>query len=146
MASAFEPGGEVGVEHLDGLVVGDEARREDDDIGIVVAADQRGDLGVPAKTCTDPLVLVERHGHPFARAAERDAAFHFALLDGLGQRVCEIRVIDAFGRVRTEVEHVVAHSVEITYQKFFHFVAGVIAGDTYFFHPISVCLCSVVQI
>ena len=70
---------------------------EYDDVGVVVAADQRGDLGVPAKTCADALVFVERHGHPFARAAESYAALQFALFDGLGQRVCEIGIVDAFG-------------------------------------------------
>lgn len=54
MASAFELGGEIGVEHLDGFVVGDEARREDDDVRVVVAADQRSDLGVPAETARMP--------------------------------------------------------------------------------------------
>ena len=145
MASAFELGGEIGVEHLDGFVVGDEARREDDDVRVVVAADQRRDLGVPAETRADALMFVERHGHPFARTAERDAAFQFAVFDRFGQRVGEVGVVDALGRVCAEIEHLIAHGVEVTHQEFFHFIAGVVAGDTYFLHRISVYSCSALQ-
>ena len=38
VASAFELRREVGVEHRHGLVVGDEAGREDDNVGVVVTA------------------------------------------------------------------------------------------------------------
>ena len=82
-------------------------------------------------------MLVERHGHPLARAAEGDALFQFARLDGLGQRMRVVGVIDALGRVGPEVEHLVTHGVEVTHQKLFHFVARVVAGDADFFH--SVC-------
>lgn len=40
VASAFELRREVGVEHRHGLVVGDEAGREDDNVGVVVTADE----------------------------------------------------------------------------------------------------------
>ena len=40
--------------------------------------------------------------------------------------------------MRTEIEHLVTHGVEVTYQKFFHFIACVVAGNTYFNHRILV--------
>ena len=41
--------------------------------------------------------------------------------------------------MRTEIEHLVTHGVEVTYQKFFHFIARVVAGDTDFlFHNVFV--------
>ena len=86
VASAFELRREVGVEHRHGLVVGDEAGREDDNVGVVVTADERCDLRFPRQSGADALMFVEGHGHPFARTAEGDAAFEFAFLDRFGQR------------------------------------------------------------
>lgn len=86
----------------------------------------------------DALVLVEGHRHPFARAAEGDAAFQFAVFDRLGQRMREVCIVDAVGRMRAEIEHLVTHGVEVTYQEFFHFIACVVAGNTYFIHRILV--------
>ena len=138
VASAFELRREVGVEHRHGLVVGDEAGREDDNVGVVVTADERCDLRFPRQSGADALMFVEGHGHPFARTAEGDAAFEFAFLDRFGQRVCVVGIIDAFGGAGAEVVDVVTHGREVAHQKFFHFVAGVIAGDTYFSHRIFV--------
>ena len=45
---------------------------------------------------------------------------------------------DACGGAGAEVVDVVTHGREVAHQKFFHFVAGVIAGDTYFSHRIFV--------
>jgi hypothetical protein len=42
-------------------------------------------------------MLVEGHRHPFARAAEGDAAFEFAVFDRLGQRMREVCIVDAVG-------------------------------------------------
>lgn len=53
VASAFELGCEIGVEHRHGFVVGDKTRREDDDVGIVVAADERRDFGLPGQAGAD---------------------------------------------------------------------------------------------
>ena len=40
VTTSLELGRKEGIEHLDRLVVGDETRREDDDVGVVVTADQ----------------------------------------------------------------------------------------------------------
>ena len=105
---------------------------------LVVAADERRDFGLPGQAGADALMLVEGHRHPFARAAEGDAAFEFAVFDRLGQRMREVGIVDAVGRMRAEIEHLVTHGVEVTYQKFFHFIACVVAGNTYFIHRILV--------
>ena len=52
--------------------------------------------------------------------------------------MCVVGIIDAFGGAGAEVVDVVTHGREVAHQKFFHFVAGVIAGDTYFSHRIFV--------
>ena len=145
VAAALKFGGEEDLNDALGHIFADHAGAHGEHIGVVVAADQRGDLGLPAQSGADPLVLVERHGHAFARAAEGDALRQLARLDRFGQRVGEVGVVDALGRVGAEIEHLIAHGVEVTHQEFFHFIARVVAGDTYFLHRISVYSCSALQ-
>ena len=66
MATTCELGVEELVEALTAYVLGDEAAREDDDVGVVVLTDEVGNLWLPYKTGTDALVLVEGHGDAFA--------------------------------------------------------------------------------
>ena len=73
-----------------------------------------------------------------ARAAESYAALQLPAFDGIGQRVCEIGVIDALLGFGAEVEDIPTLRSQITYQKFFHFIACVVAGNTYFIHRILV--------
>ena len=52
---------------------------------------------------------------------------------------CEIGVIDALLGFGAEVEDIPTLRSQITYQKFFHFIARVVAGDTDFlFHNVFV--------
>ena len=66
MATTCELSVEEFVEALTAYVFGDEAAREDDDVGVVVLTDEVGNLWLPYKTGTDALVLVEGHGDAFA--------------------------------------------------------------------------------
>lgn len=67
------------------------------------------------------------------------AALQLPAFDGIGQRVCEIGVIDALLGFGAEVEDIPTLRSQITYQKFFHFIARVVAGDTDFlFHNVFV--------
>ena len=85
------------------------------------------------------LVLVEGNGHAFARTAESDPALQLPAFDGIGQRVCELGVIDALLGFGAEVEDIPTLRSQIAYQKFFHFIARVVAGDTDFlFHNVFV--------
>ena len=61
------------VETLTAYVFADESAREDNDVGVVVLTDEVGNLGLPNKTGTDALMLVEGHGDAFARTAHGDA-------------------------------------------------------------------------
>ena len=95
VTAAFEIGGEELFDEFHCLVVGDETGGQHDHVRVVVLADQVGDLLVPYESRTDALVLVEGNGHAFARTAESDPALQLPAFDGIGQRVCEIGVIDA---------------------------------------------------
>ena len=59
MAATCKLGVEEFVETLTAYVLGDESAREDDDVGVVVLTDEVGNLGLPNKTGTDALVLVD---------------------------------------------------------------------------------------
>ncbi len=141
MAPPFERGLEEGVDQPYGLVVRDEAGGQHQHVGVVVQADQLGHLGNPAESRANPLVFVEGHGHPFARAAEADAEVDLALFDRFGERVGVVGVVDALGRVGAEIEDLAPFGLEVAHQKFLHFVAGVVAGDTDFFHLMRVLRC-----
>lgn len=83
-------------------------------------------------------MFVEGHGHPFAEPQRAMPHSNSPFSTCFGQRVCVVGIIYAFGGAGAEVVDVVTHGREVAYQKFFHFVAGVIAGDTYFSHRIFV--------
>ena len=87
MTTSSKLGVEEFVEALAAYVLGDESAREDNHVGVVVLADEVGNLGLPNKTGTDALVLVEGHGDAFARTAHGDAWIYFAFLDAFSQSV-----------------------------------------------------------
>ena len=87
MTSAGKLGVEELVKALAANVLGDEASGEDNDVGVVVLADEVGNLGLPDEAGADLLVLVERHADAFARAAHGYAGIDFAPLDAFGQSV-----------------------------------------------------------
>lgn len=66
VASTCELCAEELVETLAAYLFCDEAAREDDDVGVVVFADEVGYLWLPYKSGTDALMLVECHGDAFA--------------------------------------------------------------------------------
>ena len=66
MSSACKLGVEELVEALTACLLADESAGEDDDVGIVVLADEVGYLRLPYKTSAYALMLVEGHGDTFA--------------------------------------------------------------------------------
>lgn len=97
MASALEVGVEEGVDDVERFLGGDEATGEYEDVGVVVAACQACDLGLPAEGGTDELVLVERDADAVACSADGDGGVDFACLDGTGAGVGIVGVVTAFG-------------------------------------------------
>ena len=93
MATAFELSGEELVHNLAGHVGVDEATGHHQHVGIIVLTDQVGNLWNPAESCTDALVLVERHVDALARTADGDTGIHLALFDSLSQSMTEIGVV-----------------------------------------------------
>ena len=93
MATAFKLCGEVLVHDGTGRLLRDETSWHDQHIGIVVLTDEVGNLGNPAETRTDRLVLVERHVDALTGATDGDAGEYLALLDTFCQCVTEIAVV-----------------------------------------------------
>ena len=119
MASAFEVSCEELVHNLAGHVFVDEPAWHDEHVGIVVLTDEMGNLGNPAESCTDALVLVEGHVDALARAADGDAGEHFALLNALSQCMAEVRVVARLLVVRTVVFIGIALLVEVPLYELF---------------------------
>ena len=92
MAATFELGGEVLIHDGTGGILVDETAWHHEHIGIVVLTDEMGNLGNPAQTGTDRLVLVERHVDALTRTADSDAGEYLALFDALSQCVTEVGV------------------------------------------------------
>ena len=87
MATSCKFGVEKFVEALTAHVFADETTWEDDDVVVVVLTDEVGNFGLPNKTGTDALMLVEGQGDAFARTAHGDAWIYFAFLDAFSQSV-----------------------------------------------------------
>ena len=84
MASAFKRSREKLVHNGIGLHVGHEAAGHDKHIGIVVLACQLGNVGPPAKSRPDALVLVQGHGDAVSASADGDARIAFSGFYGTG--------------------------------------------------------------
>ena len=93
MAATFELGGEVLIHDGTGGILVDETAWHHEHIGIVVLTDEMGNLGDPAQTGTDRLVLVERHVDALARAADGNTGIDLSLLDAFSQGMAEVGVV-----------------------------------------------------
>ena len=103
MAAALKGGREERLNDLQRQLHGDEAGRQHQHVGIVVAAGQRGQLGRPAQRRTDALMLVEGHVDAVARAAHGDARIAAAALHCLSARMREIRIVARLLRKSSEI-------------------------------------------
>lgn len=136
MPPSLEGGGEEPVQDgLGGLVV-DEAAGQHDDVGIVVLADEAGDVLVPYQSSPHALVLVEGDGHALAAAADGDAGIDLAALDALCQGVGEVGIVYTLVAEGAVVLAGVAALLEIGEYKLFERIARVVAGqsDCLYFH------------
>ena len=89
VTTTFEVGGEIFVHNFTGHLLIDETTGHDKHIGIIVLTDEMGNLGNPAQTGTDALVLVERHTDAFAAATDSNAGKYLAILDAACQGMTE---------------------------------------------------------
>ena len=107
------------VETLTAYVFADESAREDNDVGVVVLTDEVGNLGLPNKTGTDALMLVESHGDAFARTAHGDAWIYFAFLDAFSQCVAIGGIVTGFFGIGAVVLVLVAFLLKIFLDELF---------------------------
>ena len=107
------------VEALAAYVFADETTGEDNHVGVVVLANEVSNLGLPNKTGTDALVLVEGHGDAFARTAHGDARIYFAFLDAFSQCVAIGGIVTGFFGIGAVVLVLVAFFLEIFLDELF---------------------------
>ena len=130
MAPSFESSGEELVEAggAGGFVY--EAAREDDDVGIVVLADEVSNLGAPYQAGAHALMLVQGHRDALARTADCDAGIDAAVLDGVAQSVTEVTVVARGFAIGAEVLVLVALLLEVLLDELFQRVASVVRCET----------------
>mgnify|MGYP003312600021 CR=1 FL=1 len=130
MASAFKVGGKELVEDAACHVVVDEAARHHQHIGIVVLTDEVGNLGLPAESGTDALMLVEGHADALAAAAHGDAGEHLARLDAACQCMAVGGIVARLLGVGAVVLVGIAMLFKILFYELFEWKGSVVAGNS----------------
>ena len=87
MATTSELCGEEFVETLSAGFLGDEASRKDDDVRIVVFANEVSYLWLPHQSGTNALMFVECHANALTATTHSDSGIYFASLDAFCQCV-----------------------------------------------------------
>ena len=145
MATTFKWGVEEGVNDFGGCRIVDKSGRKSANICVVVCTSESGEFWYPAQDSPNPLVFVKRDGHPFAASTKSDTRRDFSFFDRFGQRMGIVWIVAPFRAVTPEVVYLVSQAVEIAHQKFFHFIACVVAGNPYFRfvgHCAKICILS----
>lgn len=129
MATAFEGGGEEGVDDLEGGGEVHHALAEREDVGVVVETSEAGGFEIPAEAAADAAQAIGGDGFAIARAAEDDAALKPARSDSFGDGADEAGVIDGSLGMGAEVFDLMPGSKEVLEDGLFVEVAGVIGAD-----------------
>lgn len=134
MTPPFEFGLKVGVNNLFSFLFGDETGREHEDVSVVVLLGERGELGEPAEGGADPLMLVESHVDAVAGAAHCNAEVGLPFLDSECARVSKVGVVTGFLGMSAVILYLIALCNKIFLDFLLQEVAGMVAGESYFFH------------
>lgn len=136
MATAFEGNREELVHDGTGRVVVDETTGHHEHVGIVVLTNQLSDLGIPAYTGANALVLVKRHGDALTTAADGNARINFTALDTLGQGMSVVGIVNGGIAPCSIVLNGVSFLFEILQNELLQGKTSVIAGysNTFYFH------------
>lgn len=129
VAATLERRVQESVENLDGRLGGDETRREDQHVGIIVGAGQARQLRRPAQSRTDTLMLVERHGYAVAAAAHGDARVVAAFLYRHGAGMREIGIVAAILAGSAEIVESNPLALQIALENTFELVTGMVAAE-----------------
>ena len=128
MTSTLVRGRQEGLDHGDGLLVGDEAAGHGKHVGIVVLTSQAGDRQAPTQSRTHTLVLVERDVDALTTATHGDAGIALATLDRGSAGMGKIGVVAAVLVIGTEVLVGNALSVKPLLDGFFGLETGMVAA------------------
>ena len=132
--AAVPAAGEFGVqpclEDLHALVFAHEARRKDQDIGVVVLPREPGDLGRPGHRRTHARMPVGgvRHAQPGA-AEQHPAARARGARPVDATCVGEVRIVRGLGAVGAQIQRLVPQRPELLDQPLLELEAGVVRAD-----------------
>ena len=138
MATAFEGNREELVHDGTGRVVVDETTGHHEHIRIIVLTNQLANLGIPAYTGANALVLIKRHGDALTTAADGNAGIDFTALDTLGQGMAVVGIVHGGIAPCAIVLNGVSFLFEILQHELLQGKTSVIAGysNTFYFHII----------
>src|SRR5262249_27070509 len=129
VAAPFEFGLEPDLDHAVDQLFAQHVGRQAEHVQIVVPAAHFGRQVIVTRGRADAGKLVGRDAHADARSANQDAAVHRAVADLAADDRGDIRVVDAFVRVRPSVDHFLAQALEQLDQFAFDGIAAMVATD-----------------
>lgn len=109
----------------------DKTRRQDDDISIVVRTREGSQLGLPAQSSADALVLVERDADAIAGAANGNCPGTLAGFDSRGAWVSIIGIVARVGAMSAEVAASIALSLKMSLHSSLQFISGMVAAQSH---------------
>ena len=99
VATSFEGGGQVLVHDLAGHIVVDETAGHYKYVGIIVLTDEVSNLGDPAESGADTLMLVQSHGDTLSAAAHGYTLLYLSVLYATGQCMAVIGIVATIGSI-----------------------------------------------
>ena len=118
-----------GFHQIFGERAGDYARTEHEDVHVVVFDALVRGIGVVANGGADAVEFVGGDGGADAAAADENAAFDRARLDGFADGLGEIGIIARLRVVSAEIDNAVAEPFDERAEVILQFEPGVIGGD-----------------
>ena len=117
MATALKGGVQILVHDLAGHVGIDKTAGHDQYVGIIVLADEVSNLGDPAESGADALMLVQGHGDSLSAAAHGYTLLYLTVLYTAGQCVAEIGIVAAIGSIGAVVLELQPLLLQVFYYK-----------------------------
>ena len=100
---------------------------------------QVGNLGRPTQRATHIRVLIHRHLHPVAAAANHYTTTVLAFVDGASQQMCKIGIVNTLRAIGAEILHLKTLILKVVLHHLLQFKTCMIAGHRYNFFHIQAC-------
>ena len=129
VTASFIRSRQEGLNHGDGLLVGNKAAWHSKDVGVVVLTGQTGYRKAPTQSRTDALVLVEGDVDALTATTHGDAGIALALLDSQSARMGKVGIVTTVLVVGTEVLAGNALPFKPAFDGFLDGITGMVAAQ-----------------